>query len=384
MEQIENIFIFVSDSLRWDYLPSTVRSKGITLKTVAASCYSAPSFSSLSTGRYPQSHGVSRWDDQVSKDIPTIFDIDGFESGFHQKSGEVNKEALYSILRLESDIDPGDINSPFILMERDLQPHVPFTSSPATSAREYYNTNKNDWKTIKQEYKESCKKSVKKFENRLEILDNKDLLDTTLCIFTSDHGELLGEYGEAGHSSPATPELVYVPSTLIHPRLEQSDLEVDQDQVVEAVDIIETAINAIGESDFDTDGVNLLENKRSRDWAYNRVNIEISNNSFYTADSIWWESSGYTHQINHIFKRITAGMYRILRGPERAAVRRSPVEVIKTYIKKTNQFGSPPVNKRDGIMRLTEFTNEITNKNSDNIDISKGTEDRLKELGYLE
>jgi arylsulfatase A-like enzyme len=40
----------------------------------------------------------------------------------------------------------------------------------------------------------------------------RGILDDSLVIFTSDHGELLGEYnGLYHHQTPVVPELVYVP-----------------------------------------------------------------------------------------------------------------------------------------------------------------------------
>lgn len=56
--RIENVMIFVSDALRWDYLPDSVAKRGVTFKTVASSLFTAASFPSMATGVYPSSHGV--------------------------------------------------------------------------------------------------------------------------------------------------------------------------------------------------------------------------------------------------------------------------------------------------------------------------------------
>lgn len=50
---IKNIMIFVSDALRWDYLPQSVARRGITFKTIASSLFTASSFPSMVTGLYP-------------------------------------------------------------------------------------------------------------------------------------------------------------------------------------------------------------------------------------------------------------------------------------------------------------------------------------------
>ena len=38
-QNIENIVIYVCDSLRWDYTPESIMDMGITIKTVASSLY---------------------------------------------------------------------------------------------------------------------------------------------------------------------------------------------------------------------------------------------------------------------------------------------------------------------------------------------------------
>jgi len=43
-QDIKNMMIFVSDSLRWDYTPVSILNMGISTKTVASSLYTASSF----------------------------------------------------------------------------------------------------------------------------------------------------------------------------------------------------------------------------------------------------------------------------------------------------------------------------------------------------
>ncbi|TKX83077.1 DUF229 domain-containing protein, partial [Halorubrum sp. SS5] len=81
---------------------------------------------------------------------------------------------------------------------------------------------------LRREYRKGVQASAERFLERIGTLKNRGILDETLVIFLSDHGELLGEYGGFyGHILPATPELVHVPCTFIHPSLPTGE-SVDQ------------------------------------------------------------------------------------------------------------------------------------------------------------
>ena len=58
---IENLFIFVCDTLRWDFVPEELVGRGLTVKTVASSLFTASSFPSICTGLYPPRHGILGW-----------------------------------------------------------------------------------------------------------------------------------------------------------------------------------------------------------------------------------------------------------------------------------------------------------------------------------
>ncbi len=57
---------------------------------------------------------------------------------------------------------------------------------------------------VKKAYKENLVIVLDNVENFIDRIDGK-------CVVTSDHGELLGEYGRFGHEVNARPELVQVP-----------------------------------------------------------------------------------------------------------------------------------------------------------------------------
>lgn len=380
---IENIYIYVSDSLRWDYLPDAVSAMGVGFKTVAQSCYSAPSFSTLSTGRCVPRHGVSRWYDQVPESLDMIYDISGTDGGFYQP-GDVETQAMFSVLRRDSAIPVSEMSSPFVALERDEQPHLPFTGTDAESVEEYFNERGDDWDRIRAEYRDGIEASVERFQQRLDALESAGELDSTLVIFTSDHGELFGEYGEAAHSAPAVPELVYVPTVFIAPSLSASDFTADPDEdVIEHVDVIETAMETAGH-DFETDGTDLSTSRRERDWGYNHVKTTARGKEFYTAEGIWWRDSGHVFHTNSRLLRALAVLYRFTKGSERQAIRWNVGGLLNAYLPSEKTFGSPPLSRSQARSVLEEFIEELGSESAESGNLSEQAESRLEELGYLD
>ena len=226
MALARNVFIFVADSLRWDHLPNSIANRGVTFETVAQTTFTAPSFTTLVTGLYPLQHGVLTWTHRLSDTTETIFDCDGINSGFWQ-AGEIAGHEIYPILRQKDKTELSDLSEPFVYIERNDDPHLPYGGTNATSVGEYFQTRGSDYARIRREYRHGVKLSVERFEARLDELEEYGLLDDTLVIFTSDHGELLGERGTVSHNDPACPELTFVPTVFIHDDLSKSDFHVD-------------------------------------------------------------------------------------------------------------------------------------------------------------
>jgi len=66
-KDIENVYIFVSDACRYDFGSERLSSFGTPIRTVAASTFTAPSFSSMISGVYPPRHGVFSWEANITQ-----------------------------------------------------------------------------------------------------------------------------------------------------------------------------------------------------------------------------------------------------------------------------------------------------------------------------
>ena len=382
---IENVYIYVADSLRWDFLPDSIADRGVTFKTVAQSNFSAPSFATLGSGLYPPQHGVHNWGDVLAPETQTIFEIDDLNGGYRDHSDGTD-DPTFRILKREEAVDVTDLNPPFIHLERNSDPHVPFGEDAPETAAEYYADRGNDWQQMHSDYRHGIAKSVSRFERRLDALAEAGVLDETLVIFTSDHGELLGEYGKTAHGSPSCPELAYVPCVFIHPEISASSFHANpKSDVIEHVDVIQTALAAIEREDaLSIPGTNLFEQERHRDWGYNHINAVRRDRQLYTAEGIWWYDSGHVFTRNSMLNR---GVYALaqLRGiPERRHALSHPLELIRAFTRSHASFGEPPVGKTASQKRIKDFRDTLESRElAHSRGLDKTERERLVDLGYL-
>ena len=93
-------------------------------------------------------------------------------------------------------------------------------------------------------------------ENYLHRLDELDLLDTSMVILTSDHGEALGEHGLFKHGSLYEDNLK-IPLIVSVPGVESSDRFIEEQ--VRTVDILPTILDVVGiDPEGPLDGDSLL------------------------------------------------------------------------------------------------------------------------------
>jgi len=311
-QNIENIVIFICDSLRWDYVPSSVTKRGVLFKTVASSLYTASSFPSIISGLYPPKTGVHTWEDKLSKKFRGLFEIEGYNSSLWCETTWTNvppdKSDIHNILGNPRGYSLDEIESPFIYIEDDKGGHCPYGYPSGEymggGCSEFFKEfgKKGKSKLINQ-YIKGIEQSVKQFYKREKVLKERGLLENTLIIFSSDHGELLGEYGGlTHHNRPPCPELVYVPTIFIHPSLNKY---YSDGSVIRHVDFYPTIASILNKKVlYEQDGVDLTRHTPSvglnfRFGGYFRSNSKIKNLMKYEASSIWDFQGGHAfHDLN--------------------------------------------------------------------------------------
>lgn len=399
MAPIRNVYIFVADALRWDYLPEAVSSQGSVLKTVAASTLSPTSFASITSGLYPPQHGVWTFSHRISERQNWLLEADEFSTAFWQSDRD---DPIYRTL----DQDPetsrrvDEMNPPFVNLERELATHAPYgltkdEEAANDSAMEFLNDESRSLAGLREAYRDGANRAVSIFEERLDALADQGLLDETLVIFTSDHGELLGEYGSLSHVYPVVPELVYVPTVVLHP----DGKSPVQSNAFSHVDIPSTVSDVLNvELPYETPGTSAFK-ETERQNAYSGFSFPAGYSSFGPSEwrldqyessvhSLWDSDGGWVFDDSPFRGRLQTALKNLLpmNARKRHVFRQNLggiAGLVGHLTGRTNQFGEPGFN-RDEARRIVDELEERAHPASRQQQLGDDQLDRLENLGYLE
>jgi len=384
MDDINNVLIFVSDSLRWDFLPDSMTDRGIAFKTVAQSTYSPPSFTTLSTGLYPPQHGITQFGGKLPDHVKTTYHIPGVDGSYFNE-GRLVVDALYQTYGIYQQKTVADLTPPFWHLERDTTTHAAFIQNPHfenVDVDSYYADKHPNWDAIRDDYRNIIRKSIDLLDKRIEVLERLGERENTLIVFTSDHGELFGEYDDLLHISPMSPELIYVPTVFIHPSLEQDDFYVDPDtSIIGHTDVVQTCLSAMGKSDaLPTEGVNLLSKSRPHDYAYSHALTGRHGITGYEANGIWWQDSGYVRVENAKIYRLMYLLYKTVFGTASTVRMKQYPGVLRTYLKDKWPFGQPPLSEAEAMKTIDNIYHGV--EQTERHSLTKEMESQLENLGY--
>jgi arylsulfatase A-like enzyme len=127
------------------------------------------------------------------------------------------------------------------------------------------------------------------FQDLVDFLSAMDLLDDTLIVFTSDHGEEFGERGKiAAHGSTLYDEVIRVPLIIRFPGGTYGSTIVDGQ--VSSLDILPTVLDVVGIEPLDFfEGHSLRDLVRGRASTINVAFSETGNGKFATARDGRWK-----------------------------------------------------------------------------------------------
>lgn len=379
---VSNVLIYVCDALRWDELPDSVADRGVAFKTVAQSTWSPPCFTTLSTGLHPEQHGVLKFQHELADGVRTVYDIDGLDGAYYNKHPN---DRLADVFGVNQDRGLDELEAPFLFLERDLTTHSPYDEIDSTDPGVYLAEVGDDWDRMREDYRSGVRKSVELFESRAAELDALGARDDTLVVFTSDHGELLGEYGDVGHSNPTSPELAYVPTVFLHPSLSESDFHADpESDIIEQVDVVETVLSMIGFDEIRTDGVDLTSRSRETRFGYNYVRVEKNDVAFYETRSVWDHDGGHVFLTNSRLARLAYYLYRQFRSKQRYSIRGYWGSVLKQYIKGTYRYGDPSFEVAEARRFVDAKLETFETVEPTEVELGEETEQQLRDMGYLE
>ena len=171
----------------------------------------------------------------------SAFVADEVAEFIHQQDGEKPFFVIAGFYAPHAPLNPPER---FVKMyEQDLLPlpfmdaensDVPWTGMDLTD---------DHWRMIKAYYYALISHVDDQIGNILQALEDKALLDNTIVIFTSDHGEHLGDHGLIQKGPPGLDSCVHVPLIFSCPSLFKPQRVAD---LIEAVDIAPTVLELCG------------------------------------------------------------------------------------------------------------------------------------------
>lgn len=156
-------------------------------------------------------------------------------------------------------------NEPFFLTVNLLDPHLPYRPPTENiknvsslderpeicqNSKEYnsgaVDIDDEDWRKIRAMYDGELNFLDQQLESLHKWMDKRDILEETMVIICSDHGELLGEHELYGHEFGMYEELINVPLMISHPSEEGREV----DEPVELLDLYHTILDFSGSDVF--------------------------------------------------------------------------------------------------------------------------------------
>lgn len=243
-DDFKNIVIFVSDALRYDYAEEMLDDCEV-IPTLAPSLHTPTSFASLFSARSPENHAVRDFFDHFDEGTEIALDL--FENiGFWDGERSSISE---NVLEVENK-DLGDMEEPFIWVERLMETHLIYGKMGHNRDYEYekpgqvlYERDRKGEIDVREKYSEGVEVMWEHFQRHIEELEEKGILDETLIIITSDHGELLGErylfQDRYDHNIPPLQPIVQVPTIFYN-----YDADIDS---MRLIDVFPTALSVVDE-----------------------------------------------------------------------------------------------------------------------------------------
>jgi hypothetical protein len=426
---VESVLLFVSDALRYDFLPEEVAELGMTAEAIAPSTFTASSIPSLTTGQYPATHQVWMFDDRLPRTPDLLADDHDDDSNANSSSGDkrnddgsgddgdddaidvgFDAETVWieldapqkpplQIHGLESETELEDLNSPFAHVIHDVGPHAPygFENGVFDSTKQFFSEYENRRTELAELYREDCHHSAERFLDVYDRLVDRGLLDETLIAFTSDHGQCLGERcdgGRFGHGHPMCPETVRIPIVFVGAGLPEGER---YPSLLSGTDIAPTLLSAQrGRTPADHDGSDVWERGpdpdrkiRSDVWQHLEVGRGTLSTdvSVYAATSAWNDSGGYVLHRRSRAQRLAALLYdNSLRGYGPAWRKNASlgklINLIDIALSDTLTFGAPDFPEAEA-RALTRVEFRTDPQRGTESSLSEEQRSQLRDLGYL-
>lgn len=397
---VRNVLVYVDDAVRYDAVADELTTLGPTYKTVAASTHTPTSFGSLLTGQYPPATSVLSFKHGPAAGVRSVFDIEthavtmGAKGGMNHSIAEMFDQPPRATIE--------DVEPPFVHVVRQPGGHAPYNGfdmesyefQDETGLEYLYRAVQNPMKA-RRDYYDGIRTAMEEFRRTVEVLDDRGLAEETLVVYTSDHGELLGEYGFFGHVHLATPEVVYVPTTFLHPNLEPSA----ESSLFHHVDLLPTIAAVLGD-DIDigrTDGRAFAEN---RTVGYNHFEhvrygggipdpikpiVRASGGFERTVRSLWDREGGHVFTEGSKLKTSITYLGLLLQSPHGRQIlhNHQAMDVHSRFVPGHRSYGSPNFSEAEAARQIEQLSIDTSTGASDARRLDETAMKRLQDMGYV-
>jgi len=299
-----NVLLYVVDTLRADSLgcygnpwirtPNLDRLAGsgvVFRNAFANTSWTRPSMASLFTGLYPTSHGANTREARLPETLETMaatLSRAGYESVFVTTNPNVGSffgfaRGFDDVIELYARREIGDVNQnelitrsdevsdrviewidgaarPFFAVVHTVDPHSPLEAPPAF---DIYGDSREPYSEVDRRirsggltldlqrrvhalYAAEVSFNDASFGALIEGLRERGILDSTLVIFTADHGEEFWEYGRVGHGLSLVDSVLRVPLIVSFPASERVPAGSVVSRTVELVDVFPAVLDLLG------------------------------------------------------------------------------------------------------------------------------------------
>lgn len=389
--EFTNVYLFVSDALRYDHVPDAVTEGGTPIRTISSSGVSCAAFSTLVSGLYPPQHGVWKFSNLLPTDVISFYDLFPGECPSHQgvlALTDARENAVhYSDVHAFTD-RLGTVEEPFFVLDRELCTHGGYGFDHGNSAHDpdqqvfekstdYWNDRGTDEQQIREDYVQGADLAAERFEDRLDVLRQRGVLDDTLVIFTADHGEALGEHGLYGHTNVLlAPEVVEVPTVFYGDNVSVSG----DDPFMAHVDLLPTVASILGRSDelpAELPGYDMTQRSPT-----DRMVFNADQRRGGTVFGAWDRGGGHTFSNVPLYLRLARAAERLTVNNHGPIHRRHAAEILSHPFGQDRTFGSPRHTRPDARSFCTDVMNSSLSTDSRQLDTE--AKDQLKALGYVD
>jgi arylsulfatase A-like enzyme len=247
--------------------------EGVTFEQVVAPYNSTTaSHMTLFTGVYPALHRVNYPAFTLPQSIPTLAEIlsrSGYQTAAVTENAMITAGAGFargfdsyrenrSVLDAAGDVDAtfGEggrwleqhKDERFFLFLHTYEAHAPYKPkgdtlehlSPVTAEEQAHNR----FARNRRQYAAEIRYTDEVFGKLIDDLERQDLLDHTIIVVTSDHGEEFGEHGSLGHSKTLYDEVLRVPLVIWAPGLVSEGRRIPEQ--ISLVDVTPTLLDLLG------------------------------------------------------------------------------------------------------------------------------------------